>query len=61
MNFLRFVAVCWKAWKKINKGHQTIYVAVVKRGVPNVALFVGVGREAWRVTQFAIEAKRVKF
>lgn len=57
MRFLKFVTVCWFAWKATRRGEKLIYVTVSKHGVPSCAMFVGYDREAWRVTQFAMESK----
>jgi hypothetical protein len=51
---IRFLLLAWRAYR-IAKEHGTAYSAVLYRDVPRVAIFVGVGRESWRISQRAIE------
>lgn len=57
IDFVLFVRVVWRAWRKVqnNPKAQCSYVCVTRHGVPCLAVFVGVGREAWRVAQRAVE------
>lgn len=56
IELLRFLRVALKAYVACKvDGGGTYYGAVVRHGVPEVAIFVGVGREAWRISQRAIE------
>jgi hypothetical protein len=36
------------------------YSALTLRGVPHITLLLGQGREAWRISQFAIDVQAVK-
>lgn len=56
MNLCRFLWIALRAYRvaKINGSH---YVALTAHGVPQVAVFVGVGREAWRISQRAVEER----
>lgn len=55
IRFLRIALIAYRACK--TEGGGTHYAAVIRRGVPEVAIFVGVGREAWRISQRAIEER----
>lgn len=57
LRFLRLALIAYRACK--TDGGGTYYAAVVRRGVPEVAVFVGVGREAWRISQRAIEEANI--
>lgn len=57
IGFVRFFWLAYKVYAKA-KVTGTNYAALTHRGVPQIACFVGVGREAWRVTEFAIEVKQ---
>ena len=55
MTVLRFLQLAYRAYLGAQK-HGTYYCALTTRhGVPKICVFVGVGREAWRVSQRAIE------
>lgn len=55
IEFVRFIRLCCFAYFKA-KEHGTHYAALASRhGVPTLCCFVGIGRDAWRVTQKAIE------
>jgi hypothetical protein len=45
----------YRAHKLAKLGIGSGYSALTVNGVPQVACYVAVGREAWRVTQIAIE------
>lgn len=52
---IRFLWLAWGAYRNCCKtGHPT-YVAMTSHGVPTVCLYVATGREAWRVSSWAIE------
>ena len=42
-----------------NPGGGTAYVGEARHGVHQLSVFVGTGREAWRISQRAIEEFRV--
>lgn len=61
--FLRFCAAANRAYQLATfaKDKGTAYVTVgPENGVPEIAIFVGIGREAWQITQRAIEYQQVK-
>lgn len=51
--------LAWIAWRRLKPGSIGYYQASV-HGVPKVAIFVGFGREAWRISQRAVEEFEVK-
>jgi hypothetical protein len=53
-NWLKFLFSAMRAYR-LAKRSGTAYVGVTRNGVPHICIFVGVGREAWRITQRAIE------
>jgi hypothetical protein len=58
-NFIEFVQVLWLARRAYRNYRQTgkpAYSGLSVEGVPSVVVFIGVGREAWRVSQVAIES-----
>ena len=59
IELLRFLRVALAAYWACKAGGGTYYGAVVRHGVPEVAIFVGVGREAWRISQRAIEEAEI--
>lgn len=59
--FLRFCAAANRAYQlaTLAKDQGTAYVTIgPPNGVPEIAIFVGICREAWRITQRAIEEYR---
>lgn len=52
---LRFLYIAWRAYRGALNGCGSHYCAMTNRGVPEIAVFVGVGREAWRVSVRAVE------
>jgi hypothetical protein len=55
MNLLRFLRITVHAYFQAKK-HGAWYCAASNfAGVPQVCIFVGVGRDAWRISQRAIE------
>lgn len=56
---VQFLWLAWGAYRQARRQpNVTIYSAITRHGVPHVCIFVGVGREAWRVSQRAIEEFR---
>lgn len=54
MRFLVFFFLAWKAYR--NAGDcGSYYAAATREGVPQLAVFVATGREAWRVSIRAVE------
>lgn len=54
MNFLFFMWAAIRAYRLAKRGGSS-YVAVTNCGVPQIAVFCAIGRDAWRVSQRAIE------
>lgn len=52
---IEFLVLAWRTYRKAEKTGRPQYAAVTNHGVPQIVVFVGVGREAWRVTHLAIE------
>jgi hypothetical protein len=59
MNTIKFLLLAYTSYKHAKK-HGTSYNAVTIAGVPQCTLFIALDREAWRVTQFAIETNLLK-
>jgi hypothetical protein len=55
---IRFLWLAWGAYRDAKKRGGVTYSAILCRDVPQVAIFVGLGREAWRISQKAIEEYR---
>lgn len=51
---LRFMFIAWRAYRRAKDTDRVAYSAITWRGVPNCCIFVGVGRNAWKVSQRAI-------
>ena len=63
VTFFQWLWCSWLAYRLAVRGqkHQGIgYVCLSHHGIPNVAIFIGVGREAWRVSQIAVECHDVR-
>lgn len=60
MDTLLFLWLAWKTYKKARQGTNLAYIAATSHGVPRIAIFVGLDREAWRVTVHAIEDLKFK-
>lgn len=58
MRFLRFLSVAIRAYRRAQRC-DTAYAAYTVAGVPQIAVYVGLGREAWRVSHIAIESFEV--
>lgn len=56
IDFAVFLQLAWRAWRaaRVHHSHMAFGYAT-RHGVPALAVFVGVGRSAWRVSQRAIE------
>jgi hypothetical protein len=54
---LRFLWLAYKGYVAA-KEHGSSYSAVTVHGIPQVCLFIGIGREAWRISQRAIQEAR---
>lgn len=52
---VRVLWMVWKAYHLAKADGRNAYVAITYRGVPKVAVFLGVGREAWRISRRAVE------
>ena len=52
---LWFVWKSWTAYRKAKQSSRPQYFALTIHGVPQVCVMVATGREAWRITQRAIE------
>jgi len=59
MQTIRFFMLALTAYKHA-KLHGSSYLVLDNSGVTQLALFIALDREAWRVTQFAIETKLLK-
>lgn len=59
MQLIEFMVAAYRAYQGA-KAHGSAYTAVVSHGVPKVCVFVGIGREAWRVSQRAIQEYELK-
>jgi hypothetical protein len=56
IDFVKFIRMCCRAYRLATE-NGAWYVARLRHGVPNCAVFVGRGREAWRISHKAIEDK----
>ncbi len=57
---IRFLYIAWEAYRGAQRDGQLRYRGITRNGVPHTVIFVGVGREAWRITQRAVEEFEVK-
>jgi len=57
-----FLFVALRAFHRARRpgGSGVAYCGLLSHGVPRLAVFVGVGREAWRVSQRAVEQFKIK-
>lgn len=55
LNTLRFLKVALFLYRRAKEKGLGYCALTNSSGVPEVVVFVGIGREAWRVTQRAIE------
>jgi hypothetical protein len=59
VRFLKLVYLAWRACRR--KGPEdVIFVSLASRGVPQVTMLIGFDREAWRVSQIAIESSALR-
>lgn len=52
---LHFLFLAWKAFSLASKSRKAVYIAATDHGVPFIALFVALEREAWRISVTALE------
>lgn len=52
---LRFMFLAWRAYWRAKDTNRVTYSAITRHGVPQCCIFIGVGRNAWKVSQRAIE------
>ena len=50
-----FLLMAYRAYRMAKRTGNVSYVSISRRGIPYMSCFVGVGREAWRISQRAIE------
>ena len=55
MNGAQFLILAWRAYRRAVTNGKPQYVAVITHNVPQVAMFVAVGREAWKISNLAVE------
>lgn len=60
MNLLQYTHLCWQAWRML-RTRPIVYLRIVSHQVPSGALLVARDREAWRLTQFAIDSEFSNF
>ena len=55
----KFLFLCFRAYRLAeSRGTGLAYVAQTRQGVPECTVFVGFGRESWRVSVRAVEEFR---
>lgn len=59
-DFVCFLAIALRAYRGARSGNGSHYAAQTRGGVPRIAVFVGVGREAWRISQRVAEEFSVR-
>lgn len=55
INIIRFIWLAWQAYQGARRCKGLYYASLAKDGVPDIAIFVGLDREAWRISKRAIE------
>ena len=55
MTLLQYIIVCWRMWSELKKQSYGYLTITPPSGIPTLAVFMARDREAWQVTQFAIE------
>lgn len=55
MRLLQFMFLAFTAFRRAEKVHKPQYFAIERHGVPDLCFFIATGREAWRISQRAIE------
>jgi hypothetical protein len=56
IDFFQFVTCAIRAYRNARRSGRCAYVGLELHGVPNACVLVGIGREAWRVSEVAINA-----
>ena len=51
--------VAYRAYLKLGD-HGASYSALMRMGVPHTTILLGKGRDAWRISQFAVDVEAVK-
>ncbi len=59
---IELVSAMWAAYRayRIAQKSGSSYVAITSHGVPQIACFMAIGRDAWRVSQRAVEEYQLK-
>lgn len=59
LRLLYVLYAAYRAYRALDRQDYsgTSYVGITLRGVPHTAVFLGVGREAWRISLKAMEEK----
>ena len=52
---IRFLWLAWRTYRSMRSSGNPQYAAMCYRGVPQVCVFIGAGRQAWRISQLAVE------
>lgn len=56
MNFLLYIYCCVKAYRNARRRKLSCsYFALTSNGVPHTAVYMALGREAWRISHIAVE------
>ena len=56
MEFIQFAVCAIRAYRNARGSGRCAYVGMDFHGVPNAGILVGLGREAWRVSEVAINS-----
>jgi hypothetical protein len=57
MSLFYFIRACYKVWRALRTNHIIYLRHAPTSGVPTFCILAARDREAWRVTQFAIESE----
>ena len=59
---MRLILTLWAAYRaySIAAKQGSSYVALCSHGVPQIAVFIGLDRDAWKVSQRAIQEYELK-
>jgi len=60
-DFIRFIYCAIKAYRRARKTGKCFYYGISVGGVPQMCVFVGIGRESWRVTEIAVASCNWKY
>lgn len=52
---LQFMFLAWRTYRSAKVRNRPQYGALTSHGVPEICIFVGLGREAWRISVRACE------